>query len=182
VMQTREDLEKRVAELERTVAARRTFGMPSVRIRSSAAIAGIPLYAIAMGPDLAREELRGHAKGLIAIGDIATGLIAIGGFARGVVALGGLAVGVVGLGGFSIAALVAAGGVAIGGIAAGGAALGGVAIGGAVGGYYACGAAAVGDHVVTSTATRSDVEAEEFFREHGLSSYCGTGHVYQQNR
>jgi hypothetical protein len=176
-MQTREEMEKRIAKLERALG-RGGYGVRGVRIRSAAAIAGFPLYAIAMGPDIENEELRGHAKGVIAIGDVATGVIAIGGIARGVVALGGFAFGLFALGGFSIAALVAAGGIAIGGIAAGGAALGGVAVGGAVGGYYACGAAAVGDHVVTSTATRSDVQAERFFREHGLASYCGVGHVY----
>ena len=177
-MQTREELEKRVAELERIIG-KATF-VRGYRRSAGPAIAGIPLVSIAFGPDFAHGEIRGHAKGIIAIGDVATGLIALGGFARGVVALGGLAVGVVSAGGLSLAALLAAGGVAIGGLAWGGAALGGVAVGGAVGGYYACGAAAVGDHVVTSTQTRSDIEAEAFFQEHGLSGYCGAGHVYRK--
>jgi len=179
-MQSREQLEKRVADLERTLS-RREGVMRGFRKRSATTIAGIPLYDIAFGPDLAREEVRGHARGIIAIGDMATGVIAIGGLARGVVALGGLAIGVIGIGGLSLAALFAGGGVAIGGVATGGAALGGVAVGGAAGGYYACGAAPVGDHVVTSTATRSDVEAEQFFRSHGLGGYCGAGHVYRQS-
>ena len=169
-MQSREQLEKRVADLERTLS-RREGVMRGFRKRSATTIAGIPLYDIAFGPDLAREEVRGHARGIIAIGDMATGVIAIGGLARGVVALGGLAIGVIGIGGLSLAALFAGGGVAIGGVATGGAA----------GGYYACGAAPVGDHVVTSTATRSDVEAEQFFRSHGLGGYCGAGHVYRQS-
>ena len=160
-MQSREQLEKRVADLERTLS-RREGVMRGLRKRSATTLAGIPLYDIAFGPDLAREEVRGHARGIIAIGDMATGF------------------GVFSIGGLSLAALVAAGGVAIGGVATGGAALGAVAVGGAAGGYYACGAAAVGDHVVTSTATRSDVEAEQFFRSHGLGGYCGVGHVYRQ--
>ena len=180
-MRTREELEKRVAELE-SVVARGLFETRAVRRHSGATIAGIPILDIALGPDFAHGEMRGHAKGIIAIGDVATGVVAIGGVARGAVALGGIAIGLLGFGGFSLAALAAAGGIAVGGIALGGAALGGVAIGGAAGGYYACGGAAVGDHVVTATADRSDVEAEKFFREHGLSGYCGAGHVFPQTR
>jgi hypothetical protein len=176
-MQSRDELEKRVAELERTVARRALIR--GVRYRCATTIAGFPLYDIAFGPDFGRAEVRGHAKGILAIGDMATGVIAVGGLARGVIAVGGLAMGVISVGGLSIAALFAAGGVAIGTVATGGAALGAVAVGGAAGGYYACGAAAVGDHVVTSTATRSDIEAEQFFRAHGLGSYCGAGHVYR---
>jgi len=179
-MQTRDELEKRVSDLERAVAHRSAV-MRGVRKRSATTIAGIPLYDIAFGPDLARGEIRGHAKGILAIGDMATGVLALGGIARGVIALGGLSIGVFSFGGLSLGALLAAGGVAIGGVATGGAALGGVAVGGVAGGYYACGATAVGDHVVTSTATRSDIEAEQFFRQHGLASYCGVGHIYRQS-
>jgi hypothetical protein len=177
-MRTREELEKRVAELEGVFA--RGFAMRGYRRHSAATFAGVPVVDIAMGPDFAHGEMRGHAKGIVAIGDIATGVIAIGGVARGAVALGGIAIGLVSFGGLSLAALAAVGGIAVGGIALGGGALGGVALGGAAGGYYACGGAAVGDHVVTATSNRSDVEAERFFREHGLASYCGAGHVYRQ--
>jgi hypothetical protein len=65
------------------------------------------------GPDLERGEMRGHAKGIIAIGDIATGVVALAGVARGGLAIGGLAVGLISLGGLSIGAL-ALGGLAIG--------------------------------------------------------------------
>ena len=179
-MQTREEqLEKRVADLEAIVS--RGSGMArGYRHRSGASIVGIPLVAVAFGPDFARGEIRGHAKGIIAVGDVATGVVALGGVARGLIALGGLAFGVFSAGGLAFAALFAAGGVAVGGVAFGGAALGGVAVGGAAGGYYACGGAALGDHVVTSTQTRSDIEAEQFFRSHGLGGYCGAGHVYRQ--
>lgn len=180
-MPTHEELEKRVAELE-SVVARGSFAPRAFRRHSGMTIAGVPLLDIALGPDFAHGEIRGHAKGIVAIGDVATGVLAIGGIARGVVAFGGIAIGLLGFGGLSLAALAAAGGVAIGGVAVGGAALGAVAIGGAAGGYYACGGAAVGDHVVTATSDRSDVEAERFFREHGLSGYCGAGHVYRQPR
>jgi len=54
-----------------------------------------------------QNEIPGHARGVIAIGDIATGVVAFGEFSRGVLALGGLAIG-----------YVAAGGTAVGYIAA----------------------------------------------------------------
>ena len=96
------------------------IGMASVRRRSDYEYLGMPLWSIATGPDLAKGEVRGHAKGVLAIGDIATGIVAIGGLARGVIALGGFAIG-----------LVAVGGLAVGGLAFGGLAIGAVAFGGA---------------------------------------------------
>ena len=132
-----------------------------VRRKSTTMIAGLPLWAIASGPDPASGEMRGHAKAIIAIGDIATGVLAIGGFARGVIALGGLATGVISAGGFAIGLALATGGAAVGSIAVGGGALGGVAIGGAAFGRYAIGGGAAGTYVVSPS--RCDVEAVNFF-------------------
>jgi len=112
--------------------------MRGVRKQSSITIMGLPLYHIAMGPDIAAGQVRGHAKGIIAIGDIATGWLAIGGLARGIIALGGCALG-----------LVALGGAAVGGLAIGGGAFGIVALGGGAVGYYACGGGAFGAHVLS---------------------------------
>lgn len=106
---------------------------------------------IALGPDVARGEQRGHARAVIAVGDMATGIVALGGFARGVFAVGGLAV-------------------AIGSVAVGGGAIGGAAIGGGAAGYYACGGGAAGRYVVN--ATRRDPEALELFRRYGLDGVC----------
>src|SRR5574337_291741 len=64
-----------------------------LRWKSSATFLDYPWIAVAIGPDPASNELRGHARGIIAIGDMATGIIALGGIARGLVALGGLAIG-----------------------------------------------------------------------------------------
>jgi hypothetical protein len=174
-MRTRDSLEKRVAELEAEVAALRGRGATSrgTRRRAALEIGGLPLYDIAVGPDLAKGEIRGHAKGILAFGDIATGVIAFGGLARGLVAVGGLAVGLFTFGGLSVGVVAAVGGLAIGGFALGGAALGGVAVGGGAAGYYACGGAAGGEHVVS--ATRRDAEAERFFREQGLELWCRGG-------
>ena len=171
-MRTREELEKRVAELEGQLAAAtglRSAFVRCVRKRASFEIANLPLYDIALGPDPARGEMRGHARGIVAIGDMATGVVAIGGFARGLIAAGGLALGGLTFGGGSIG-LLAFGGAAAGWLAFGGAALGGVAIGGGAVGYYACGGGAAGVHTVD--ARRRDPEAVDFFREHGFTA-CG---------
>jgi hypothetical protein len=173
-METREALEKRVADLEKQVAAlgggRGGLALRGVRKRASWGIGDIPAYDIALGPDPERGEMRGHAKGIIAVGDIATGFVALGGLARGVFAFGGVAAGLVSLGGLSVGILGAIGGLAIGSLALGGAAVGGVAVGGAAAGYYACGGGAAGTHVVG--AMRRDPVAEEFFRENGVAGLC----------
>ena len=93
-----------------------------MRYQSKFAVFGLPLLSIAVGPDLATQQGRGIARGIIAIGDIAVGIFAAGGAAFGVVSVGGLALGLFSLGGISIG-LLALGGVAIGGIAIGGCAL-----------------------------------------------------------
>jgi hypothetical protein len=144
--------------------------MRGIRKRASWGIAGLPAYDIALGPDPAQGELRGHARGIVAIGDVAAGVVALGGLARGFVALGGVAAGLVSFGGLSIGLLGAIGGLAIGGLALGGAAVGGVAVGGGAAGYYACAGGAVGAHVID--ATHRDPEAEEFLRSHGLAALC----------
>jgi len=165
-----EDLRERVEELERELAAVKAGRQRCVRRRATWGLGDIPFYDIAMGGDPARGELRGHAKGIIAVGDIATGVVALGGWARGVVALGGLATGLISLGGLSIGLLLALGGGAIGGLALGGGAVGGVALGGGAAGYYACGGGAAGKYVVS--ATRRDPEAMEFFESYGLEGVC----------
>lgn len=101
------------------------------RYRSPIVLFGLPLVDIALGPH--ETESHGRAKGIIAIGDVATGWLAVGSFARGIIAVGGMAIG-----------LIAFGGGAIGGIALGGGALGGLALGGAAAGAFAHGGGAVG--------------------------------------
>ena len=146
-----------------------------LRKRSGRAILRLPLYAIAIGPDPARDEVRGHARGLIAIGDVATGLIALGWIARGGVAIGGCACGLFAFGALSIGAVLAAGALSIGSFAFGGAAVGAVAVGFEAAGYYACGSNARGAHVVEDD--RRDPEAIVFFAEHRLGGACGQDDV-----
>lgn len=122
-----------------------------IRRESALKFAGLPLWSVALGPDLAKGEMRGHAKGILAFGDIATGVFAAGGLARGVVAFGGLAIGVASFGGLGLGLVVALGG----------AAAGGIAIGGGAAGVYAMGGGAVGSHVLS--ASQCDADALDFF-------------------
>ena len=128
-----------------------------------------PWYDIAVGPDFERGELRGHARGVVAIGDIASGVFALGGLARGVVALGGLSLGLVSFGGLSVGLLAAIGGLAIGGLALGGGRSAEWPWG-AARGYFACGGAAIGAHA--TSPVRRDAAAEAFFADTG-SGLCG---------
>src|ERR1700716_3870458 len=54
---------------------------PGKRYRSEVMLMGLPVIDIALGPR--GTELYGRARGIIAIGDIATGWLAIGGVSRG---------------------------------------------------------------------------------------------------
>ena len=123
----------------------------SIRRESALKLAGLPLWSVAIGPDPGKGEKRGHARGIVAFGDMATGVFAAGGLARGVVAFGGLAIGLASFGGLGIGLV----------LALGGAAAGGVAIGGGAAGVYAMGGGAVGTHVLS--ATQCDAEALDFF-------------------
>jgi hypothetical protein len=167
-MSDREQREPRVAALERRLS--QVAGARGVRWRSDAALLGLPLLAVAVGPDVARGEMRGHARGVVAVGDIASGVLAVGGLARGLIAVGGLALGGVSLGGLSLGLFLAFGGAAIGGVALGGGALGGAAVGGAAAGYYACGGGVAGHAVVGPV--RRDAEAAAFFRQHVPARLC----------
>lgn len=155
-------LQQQIDRLEQEVATlKRTMGRQSVRKRSTQTFCGLPLYDIAYGPDPERNEIRGHARGIIAMGDIATGVVALGGVARGVIACGGLAMGGVTLGGCSLGLLLGIGGFATGALALGGAAIGFIALGGGAMGYYACGGQAVGAYILSGL--HQDPEAIRVF-------------------
>jgi len=135
-----------------------------IRRSSARRIFGLPLWDIALGPDWQNGEMRGHARGIIALGDIATGWIACGGLARGFLAFGGLALGLFAFGGCAIGLGVAFGGAALGGLAFGGMATGGIAIGGVACAYYALGEVAIGVHVLA--ANYQDPAAISFFQQY----------------
>ena len=96
---------------------------PGKRAVSSTMIMGMPLWSVAFGPDLEKGELRGHAHGIFALGEIATGVIAVGAVAMGVFTLAPISIGVVALG------AVALGGVTMGGVSIGIVSYGAVALG-----------------------------------------------------
>lgn len=108
--------------------------------RSRRTLLGLPLVHINL-----RDRGLCRAKGIIAIGNVATGFLAIGGFSAGLLSIGGLGVGLLTLGGLSVG-IAAAGGLAAGLLLAlGGCAVSqSVAIGGAAVGQYAAGGAALG--------------------------------------
>lgn len=148
-MSREQELEARVEQLEQQLGSMRSVARRrSVRRRSDQTIFGVPIYDIALGPSLETGEFRGHARGILAIGDIATGVIALGGIARGVVAIGGVAVGGLAFGGVAVGLVAALGGAALGTLAIGGFAVGYLAIGGGACGYYAIGGGAFGVHVM----------------------------------
>jgi hypothetical protein len=132
----------------------------SIRWKSSATLLEYPLISIAIGPDPANNEVRGHARGVIALGDLATGVIALGGVARGAIALGGLAVGGIALGGCAVG-LLGFGGLALGYLAFGGLAIGYAAVGGLAIDYYAMGGLAIGKFIIGPM--QRDPQAVEFF-------------------
>ena len=172
-MRDRAEMERRIRELEAEIAALKGGARRGVRYKSEFTFGDLPLVSIAMGADPSKGEIRGHARGVIAIGDIASGALALGGLARGLVALGGVAIGVVAFGGLSVGALIAVGGLAIGSFAMGGAALGGAAIGGGAVGVYACGGAVAGEHTVGPMV--ADPQALAFFVDYGLEDLCRGG-------
>lgn len=137
-------------------AGGRMGARPTRRYTSKRRLFGMPLVAIAYGPD--DKGRLGHAKGYFAFGDIATGVFAFGGFARGLVAFGGLSLGGVTFGGLSLGAFAsfggmacawigsAVGGLAVGLLSNGGGAIGAIAQGGLAVGWIARGADAKGTH------------------------------------
>lgn len=139
------------------------------RYNSPTRVFGLPLISIANGPH--GNEKHGHAKGIIAMGDMATGWVAFGGVARGIFAFGGVAIGLFSFGGLALGLMLACGGFALGGLTLGGFNLGGYATGGfATGivaeggmafGVYARGGMARGQYVVSPR--QQDPEAVDLF-------------------
>lgn len=120
---------------------------------------GLPLVHVNLGFGFRR------AKGVIAVGNIATGVVTMGAVAAGGLSIGALSTGVLALGGIAAGGL-AAGGLAIGLMALGGLAIGIVALGGLGLGVYSAGGAAfasqvgIGDFVRAKLAIGNTPEGE----------------------
>lgn len=108
--------------------------------KSDRTLWGLPLVHINCGPGICR------AKGIIAIGNIATGFVALGGIAFGAVSAGGAALGLLALGGLAVGGLVI-GGLGIGLVALAGIALGWLTFGGVSFGVYAVGGVSMGSKI-----------------------------------
>ena len=101
----------------------------AMEYRSEQVLGSLPVLHVSVGGRQVDGRYRlGRARGVVAVGDVATGLVAIGGVAIGLVSVGGVAVGLVALGAVAIG-LVAVGAVAIGLFAAGAVAIGLTAMG-----------------------------------------------------
>jgi hypothetical protein len=107
-----------------------------MRYESKTKLLGLPIVSIASGSSAERNEDRGLAVGIIAIGDVSFGVLSFGGLAFGVFSVGGASMGLVSVGGLSIG-ILALGGAAVGLLAA----VGGVAIG-----YNVVGEVGIGIH------------------------------------
>jgi uncharacterized integral membrane protein len=117
-------------------AVGRKIAAAGIRYESNRKLFGLPLVCIASGASPERNEDRGLARGVIAVGDISIGFLSIGGLAFGAFSVGGASLGLFSVGGLSIG-ILALGGAAVGLLAA----VGGVAIG-----YNVVGEVGIGIH------------------------------------
>lgn len=109
--------------------------------KSGRTLFGLPLVHVNIGFGVKR------AKGVLAIGNIATGYLSIGLFARGLLSFGVLSVGILSFGVLALGLLLASGAVAIGTVAIGAVAIGIFALGAVAVGMFSTGAVAVASHI-----------------------------------
>jgi len=123
-----------------------TFHGQGYEYKSKRTWFGLPLIHVANGFDPEAGRAR-HARGIVAIGGVATGWLAIGGRAYGGIAIGGIAVGGLTIGGIS-AGVISIGGLSLAlALALGWVAIAPVAIGAVVAGYVAIGTQAFGAYI-----------------------------------
>jgi hypothetical protein len=107
----------------------------AMEYRSEQVWGDLPVVHVSVGGRQADGRYRlGRARGIIALGDVATGLVAVGGVAIGLFSVGGVAIGLVALGGLAVG-FVAVGGVAVGLLAVGAVAMGLTAVGAVTAGF-----------------------------------------------
>ena len=114
---------------------------PCFEYKSKRTLFGLPLIHINCGYGLR------WARGILAVGNVATGVFAFGGVSAGLFSLGGVALGLLlALGGVALGT-IAIGAVAAGLLAWGGVVLGWLSVGGVAKGVYAMGGVAAGSRV-----------------------------------
>lgn len=118
-----------------------------------------------------------RAKGIIAIGNIATGIIAIGSISAGVFSLGCISAGILSLGALAVG-LLGIGGISIGLAAFGGIAVGILAVGGVSVGMYAAGGCAIGSKIAVGDYARAPVvfETAQQFQKELSAQFPNTPH------
>lgn len=119
--------------------------------KSEKLINGVPLIHIHFGMGKYR------AKGIVAIGNVASGVLSIGLFSAGLFSFGVLSLGLVSFGALALGLLLSLGGIALGGLAVGGIAVGILAVGGVALGYFSLGGLAVGVYSIGGFATARDI-------------------------
>lgn len=105
------------------------------------------------GIPLVHVNLKGAAKGIIAVGPAAKGVIAVGLAALGVVSVGVAALGVLAIGGFIALGLIANGALSIGILSLGGVSLGVFSMGGVSAGWFSFGGVSAGTYAIGGSAS-----------------------------
>lgn len=124
--------------------------------KSTRTLFSLPLVHINIGRWIPGQR-HCRAKGILAVGNIASGFLALGGIASGLFSLGGVSAGLFSFGGLSVGLLLAVGGFSVGTVAVGGLALGIFAIGGCAFGVYALGGAAVAQKIAAGGAAQAAI-------------------------
>lgn len=114
--------------------------------KSRRTLFGLPLVHVNVG-----RFCMPRARGILAVGNVATGVFSLGFASAGLFSLGGASLGLFSLGGLALG-LLAVGGLSLGGIALGGLAVGWLAAGGCAIGVYAMGGAAVAGRIAAGGA------------------------------
>lgn len=130
-------------------SARSLFGLPLVHVNLAFGCWRPGLY-----------EKAPRAKGVLAVGNIASGVLAVGLLARGMLSLGGVSAGVLSLGCASVG-LLCIGALAAGGVAVGALALGIVAVGAVAIGMFSLGAASLASHLAIGAAAAGRIAIGE---------------------
>jgi transcriptional regulator with XRE-family HTH domain len=109
--------------------------------KSHRTLFGLPLVHIHFGYGFKK------AKGIIAIGNIASGVISIGMFSKGILAIGLFSMGIISIGCLSLGLLFALGSISIGIFSIGAVAVGIFSLGALSVGMFSAGALAAGSHI-----------------------------------
>ena len=145
---------KEQAEVERVVVEKHYhYETWHYEYKSRRTLWGLPLVHV----NLSGRGLT-WARGIVAIGNVATGLVAVGCFAAGLLSIGAICLGLLVIAGFALG-LVSIGCISVGALAFGGVALGYLVVGGSCFGVYAVGGAAGATDIAIGASAAADLLA-----------------------